>query len=183
MQNCALDSEVGYLNDIRGFPDESQYPRLADSATKLIVMHSVSQDVLARRTKVSSDQIVGRVIDFFDQRIDRLTKAGVPKERIIIDPGMGFFLGVEPENSLTVLRHIQQLKQRWELPILVSVSRKSFLQRIAEDSVHRIQPATLAAEIHCLDIGVDYIRTHEPLPLKQAATVWEKIRVVGTTKE
>ena len=57
-------------------------------------------------------------------------QAGIARDRLILDPGMGFFLGSNPDASLTMLRSIPQLKRAFGLPVLVSVSRKSFLRKI-----------------------------------------------------
>ena len=179
VQHFALEHGVGYLNDIRGFPDPEIYPHLSGSSTKLIVMHSVSEAELAKRIHFPANAIVSKVMDFFDRRIDQLTNAGISRNQIIIDPGMGFFLGVDPETSLEILRHVHLLRERWELPLLISVSRKSFLQKLAGRSADDVRAETLAAELYCLDSGVDYVRTHEPLQLKQAMVIWQSIRGDG----
>ena len=174
-QLWAIGEGVGYLNDIQGFSDPSLYPYLAASSVKLIVMHSVQG--LGRAQKIDTDpaDIVGRIADFFDARIDQLTHAGIARHRLILDPGMGLFVGTKPEVSLMVLRRISQLKSAFGLPILVSVSRKSFLRKITGRSVSEIGPATLAAEIYAALHGADLIRTHEPRPLRDALRVWSQI--------
>lgn len=179
VQRFALDHGVGYLNDIRGFSDPLMYPHLADSSAKLIVMHSVSDAELAKRVHVPANDILGRVVEFFDDRVEQLTSAGISRNRIIIDPGMGFFLGVDPEASLEILRNFHLLQERWELPILISVSRKSFLQKITGQPVNSIKAATLAAELYCVNADVDYIRSHEPLQLRHATSVWQSIKKIG----
>ena len=60
---------------------------------------------------------------------------------------MGFFLGTDPEVSLTVLRRLGELKARYRLPVLISVSRKSFIRKLANVDVAGSGPATLAAEL------------------------------------
>ena len=83
---------------------------------------------------------------------------------------MGFFVGSDPENSLTVLRRLPDLKARFGLPMLVSVSRKSFLRKI-DGPMPRAKPcaASLAAELFAVGQGADYIRTHAPGPLRDGA--------------
>jgi dihydropteroate synthase type 2 len=174
-QLWALGEGVEYLNDIQGFADASLYPYLASSNAKLIVMHSVQG--LGRAQKIDTDPagIIGRIADFFDARVDQLTHAGIARHRLILDPGMGLFVGTRPEVSLTVLRRLPQLKSAFRLPILVSVSRKSFLRKLAGRSIAEIGPATLAAEIYAALHGADMIRTHEPKPLRDALLVWSHI--------
>ena len=87
---------------------------------------------------------------------------------------MGFFVGSDPENSLTLLRRLPDLKTRFGLPLLVSVSRKSFLRKITGQSDPAGLPvlaAGLAAELYAYVQGADYLRTHAPGALKAALAV------------
>jgi dihydropteroate synthase type 2 len=170
-QRWALFQGVDFLNDIQGFPDAEIYPALARSHCGLVVMHSVQGRGPATCAPGDASTIVDRIIDFFRLRIAALTGAGIARERLIIDPGMGLFLGAGAEVSLTVLRRLPELKRAFGLPILVSVSRKSFLRKLTRREVAAIGPATLAAELFAAGHGADFIRTHEPAPLRDALTV------------
>ena len=128
-QAYALSRGVAYLNDIRGFPDAAFYPQLAKSSAKLVVMHSV-QDGQADRREAPAGDIMDHIAAFFDARIAALTGAGIKRNRLVLDPGMGFFLGAAPETSLSVLARFDELRLRFDLPVLLSVSRKSFLRAL-----------------------------------------------------
>ena len=167
----ALEQGVAYLNDIQGFPHTDIYPRLAASDARLIVMHGVQGRGRARRQDVPAGEIWGRLFDFFDERVAALTQAGVARDRLILDPGMGFFLGTDPDVSLTVLREMAKLEQRYGLPVLISVSRKSFLRAMTGRDVADIGPATLAAELHATRQGAAFIRTHAPGAIRDALAV------------
>ena len=168
VQRWALGQNVAYLNDIQGFPDPSLYPLLAVSSAKLIVMHSVQERGAATRVHVPPGEIMERIIRFFDARLAALEDAGVARSRFVIDPGMGFFLGSDREASLMVLRNLAVLKERFELPLLVSVSRKAFLRDLVGRDAASAGAVSLAAELHAVRQGADYIRTHAPGPLKDA---------------
>jgi dihydropteroate synthase type 2 len=174
-QLWALDERVDYLNDIQGFADASIYPNLAASKAKLVVMHAVQGYGRAQKIDTDPKSIMGRIADFFEARIDALTRAGIARERLILDPGMGLFVGTRPEVSLTILRRLPQLKSAFGLPVLVSVSRKSFLRKLVGRSVEDIGPGSLSAELYAALHGADLIRTHEPKPLRDALTVWSHI--------
>jgi dihydropteroate synthase type 2 len=167
-----LRQNVEYLNDIHGFPDASLYSDLAASSAKLIVMHSVQEWGKATRVDIPPSEILERIRRFFDTRLAALTKAGVARGRLILDPGMGFFLGTNPETSFTVLRALPGLKAEFGLPLLVSVSRKSFLRKITARPPAESGPASLAAELFAALNGADLIRTHDPKALKDALAVW-----------
>ena len=175
VQRWALQQGIDYLNDIHGFPDAALYPELAKSDAKLIVMHMVQACGVAVRTEVPSSEIFGRITAFFDSRIAALTKAGIARERLILDPGMGQFLGTDPENSLIVLRRLPELKARYGLPLLVSLSRKGFLRKLVNRPVTEAGAASLAAELYAEAQGADYIRTHAPGPLRDAVKVMKTI--------
>lgn len=112
-QAYALSRGVAYLNDIRGFPDAAFYPQLAKSSAKLVVMHSV-QDGQADRREAPAGDIMDHIAAFFDARIAALTGAGIKRNRLVLDPGMGFFLGAAPETSLSVLARFDELRLRFD---------------------------------------------------------------------
>jgi dihydropteroate synthase type 2 len=175
VQRWALAQGVEYLNDIHGFADVALYPALAASEAKLIVMHAVQARGKATRVDVPPDEIFDRVRRFFEVRIAALTAAGIARERLILDPGMGFFLGSDPQTSLTMLRRLGDLKNCFGLPLLVSVSRKSFIRSLAGRTAQEAGPASLAAEVFASAHGADHIRTHAPGPLKDALAVWRAL--------
>jgi dihydropteroate synthase type 2 len=179
-QRFALARGVEYLNDIQGFPDPAIYPELASSSCRLVVMHAVQGRGRARSLDLGPDAAWQRVGDFFAEGIPRLEQAGIARERLILDPGMGLFLSSRPEASLRVLRGLPELKQAFGLPILVSVSRKSFLARLTgHDDPADLGAATLAAELYAARHGADLIRTHDPAALREALIVLEALEGAG----
>jgi dihydropteroate synthase type 2 len=177
-QAYALDRNVAYLNDIQGFSDPGFYPRLADADAKLIIMHSVQNAGPATRARVEPHEIWSRIETFFDARIADLEKSGIARKRLIIDPGMGFFLGSSPDASVAVLKDLRRLARRYDLPVLVSVAKKSLLRALTGRKLAEIGPANLAAELGAVSQGVDYIRTHDVGDLADALTIW---RALGLT--
>jgi dihydropteroate synthase type 2 len=115
--------------------------------------------------------LVPRIEAFLAERAGALVAAGVARERIVVDPGMGFFLGSNPEASLAVLRALPRLRERVGLPLLVSVSRKSFLGALTGRDSGERGPATLAAELYAAAHGADYLRTHDVRQLRDALAV------------
>ena len=175
VQRWAIAQNVEYLNDVRGFADADIYPALAEASAQLVVMHSVAQRGPAARVRVPAESLMDRVLTFFEDRIASLIAAGVERSRLVLDPGMGLFLGTDSDASFTVLRAIPELKRAFGLPVLISVSRKSFLRRLIGRPPLEAGPASLAAEVFAVLRGADYIRTHEPAPLKDALAVWRAL--------
>jgi dihydropteroate synthase type 2 len=174
-QAWALKQNVAWLNDIQGFPEPALYKDIARANVRLVVMHNVAVRGQAQRIDTDPATIMERLFAFFDARLAALEGAGIARERIVIDPGMGFFLGTDPEVSLTVLRRLGELKTRYRLPALISVSRKSFIRRLAKVDVPDAGPASLAAELFAAAQGADFLRTHDVKALKRALAVWSAL--------
>lgn len=175
VQRWALKQDIDYLNDIHGFADADLYCELKAAKPKLIVMHMVQPVGVAVRTDIAPAEITDRIHAFFDRRLADLTNAGIAAERLILDPGMGQFLGTNPQNSFIVLGQLAELKVRYGLPILVSVSRKGFLRNLVNRPAHEAGPASLAAELAAAAQGADYIRTHAPGALRDGLKVLKAI--------
>jgi dihydropteroate synthase type 2 len=171
-QRFALAKGAAYLNDIHGFPDPAVYPDLAAAACRLIVMHAAQGRGRAQRLDLGPDEVWQRIEAFFAERLPRLERAGIARERLILDPGMGFFLSSRPEASLRVLAGLGRLQRAFGLPVLVSVSRKSFLATLTgHDAPVKLGPASLAAELFAAAQGADFIRTHDPAALRDGLRV------------
>ena len=175
VQLWALDQGVAFLNDIDGFAEPSLYPALAASSARLVVMHSVQRRGKATRVHVAPEGIVDAALSFFEARIAALTAAGVARSRLILDPGMGFFLGSDAEASFAMLRAIGRLKSAFGLPVLISVSRKSFLRALAGRAPMESGALTLAAELEAARLGADFIRTHDVRALADGLKVIEGV--------
>ncbi len=171
-QRFALARGVAYLNDIRGFPDPGVYHDLAAGQCRLVVMHAVTGDDRARRVDLGPGEVWRRIEGFFAERVARLEAAGIARERLILDPGMGFFLSTRADASLHVLTRLDRLKRMFGLPVMVSVSRKSFLAAITgREAPGERGAASLAAELYAAAHGADYIRTHDPGALRDGLRV------------
>jgi dihydropteroate synthase len=181
-QLYALSRGVAFLNDIHGFPHPTVYPALAASSCRLIAMHSLHGPNHVSRADITVPDVVDTIIQFFQDRLAALEAAGIARERVIIDPGMGFFLGANPSASFAALAGIGRIKRALELPLLVSVSRKSFLRNVTgQADAARAGPATLAAEIYAALRGADFIRTHDVAALVDAMKVLRAVQSAEVT--
>ncbi len=184
VQRFALARGVAYLNDIRGFPDPGVYPELAAGQCRLVVMHAVESEGRARRVDLDAGGVWQRIEAFFAERVARLARAGIARERLILDPGMGLFLSTRAEASLRVLTSLDRLKQAFGLPVMVSVSRKSFLGAITGRAAPAERgAATLAAELYAAAHGADFIRTHDPAALRDGLAVMAALTAENQDRE
>jgi dihydropteroate synthase type 2 len=182
VQRFAIARRVDFLNDIQGFPDPSLYPELAAARCRLVVMHAVQGCGRAQRLDLSASEVWDRICTFFDERIAALEQVGIARDRIIVDPGMGFFLSSRPDASLHILARLGELKQTFGLPVLVSVSRKSFLRAVTgRSSATELAAASLAAELYAAARGADFIRTHDPGALTDGLRVTAALQAAAAT--
>jgi dihydropteroate synthase type 2 len=180
-QCFAMARGAAFLNDIQGFPDPARYEGLASASCRLVVMHSVQRTGPATRVRTDPATVWKAMGEFFDERLAALEAAGVGRQRLVIDPGLGYFLGSGPEPSLKALTGIGRLKARFGVPVMVSPSRKSFLQVLTGTDVTGVGPASLAAELYAALQGADYLRTHDVAAIRGALTVIKALQAVENT--
>jgi dihydropteroate synthase type 2 len=176
----AVSEGAAYLNDIHGFGDASLFPILAASQCRLIVMHAVQASGIATRVVTDPATVWAGICQFFTGRLAALEAAGISRSRLIIDPGLGYFLGRTPAPSLAVLARISELKDTFGLPVLVSPSRKSFLRAVTGRELAQSGSATLAAEVFAALQGAEYVRTHDAAAACDAFAVLAAIRREST---
>jgi dihydropteroate synthase type 2 len=164
----AVSAGAVCLNDIHGFGDPGLYPVLSASDCRLVVMHAVQATGTATRVVTDPAAVWDGTLRFFTRRLAALQAAGIGRDRLVIDPGLGYFLGSTPGPSLAALAGIRELKDAFGVPVLVSPSRKSFLRALTGRDVARSGPVTLAAEIFAAWQGADYIRTHDVAAARDA---------------
>lgn len=169
-------AELGaaWWNDVDGLrsPEAMRVVARLPARVRLVVMYS--RGAAARATRDADERAPRETLQaveaFFAERRSALGAAGIAAERIVLDPGMGFFLAATPGPSLYVLKHLDRL-HRFGAELLVSVSRKSFLGAITGLPTAERGPATLAAELAAVRAGAAYVRTHDVGALRAALRV------------
>jgi len=176
VQHFAIRAGVDFLNDVQGFADPTLYPELCLFPGRLIVMHSLRGRGRAGRENVDPAGVTEHALRFFAERLRILLTNGIKAEKLILDPGMGFFLSTDPLASIEMIRNIKYLKDEFKMPVLISVSRKSFLGQLTGRPVDRRGAATLTAEILAALEGADFIRTHDVAALSDAMQILKVFR-------
>lgn len=138
---AALQAGVHIVNDVSGFRDPSMIDLCADSDCGLVVMHMQGTPRTMQKAPTYGN-VVEEVRDFFEERFETLTKAGIEESRIIFDPGIGF--GKSLEHNQALLKGVKDYKLR-ERPVLMGLSRKSFMGALLGDlSMERREAPTQA---------------------------------------
>jgi dihydropteroate synthase type 2 len=167
---------VHWLNDVSGFrtAEAMEAAATAPAHVRFVVMFSRSQGPRADRPEADAARVLTEVRAFFAERLRSFGSAGIARERLVFDPGMGFFLGRTAAPSLGILKHLSELRA-FDVPLLVSVSRKSFLGEVTGRPTAERGPASLAAELWALRNGASFVRTHDVAALRAAWAVEQAI--------
>ena len=125
---AALDAGATAINDITAGGDPAMLPLAAERGCRLVLMHMQGTPRTMQRDPKYSD-LTAEIADFLERRIAAAEAAGVRRERILADPGIGF--GKTVAHNLALLRALPQLGARLDLPLVVGISRKRFLATLA----------------------------------------------------
>lgn len=174
-----VEQGVTWLNDVHGFrsPAALAVAAAAPAAVRFVVMYSRSQAARADRP-VDDVALLEPMRAFFRERLASFAASGIGPERLVFDPGMGFFLGRSAAPSLSVLKHLAQLRE-FGVPLLVSVSRKSLVGEVTGRPVDQRGAGTLAAELWAARHGASWIRTHEVAAFRDA---WAVETAIGNAR-
>ncbi len=162
---AALRAGADIINDISALRQDEQMVKVAASYQgPLIIMH-MQGNPTTMQIMPQYDNIIEEIILFFQERIQWLTENGISRERIIIDPGIGF--GKTLEHNLEILKNIKMLKQI-NCPILIGHSRKSFLEKLFKLEIDKRDGPTAVISALCALKGTDIIRVHDVSQTRQA---------------
>lgn len=170
----ALEAGADILNDVTGFRDPAMLELAATTPSQpgIVLMHMQGSPRTMQREPRYED-VVDEVRAFFDRRLEACLAAGIAEERICFDPGIGF--GKTLEHNLSLLRHFERLRPG-NHPLLVGVSRKSFIGKIlsSNDIGDRLWP-TVALTSLLRESGAEIFRVHDVKPNSEALRMTEAI--------
>jgi dihydropteroate synthase len=162
---AALDAGAGLINDVWGVgPDEGLTWLAAERSVPIVLMHN--------RVEARYEDVVAEVVADLAAAIARAEHVGVPRDEILVDPGIGF--GKTAEHNLAVLHDLDALRVLGR-PLLLGTSRKSTLGRILDLPPHERVEATLATTALGVRSGVDIVRVHDVRANVRAARIADAI--------
>ena len=153
---AALDAGADILNDVTGLEDPEMRFLAAERDVPVIVMHSIDAPVVPGKD-VTYDDVVDDVIDELRERILLAEQAGVPRENVIVDPGIGF--GKSKPEEFELLDRLGEF-DALGCPVLFGHSHKSMFEHVGSEAGDNL-PATLAATALAADRGADVVRVHD----------------------
>lgn len=170
---AALNAGAGIINDISGLTyDPEMAPLTAKTGAPVVLMHLLGEPRNIPLAPVYTD-VIGEIGAFFERQIACAVENGVNRERIILDPGIGF--GKTSEHNLEILRRLGEF-QRFGLPVLIGPSRKRFLGKLLDNAApdDRLE-GTAAAVAIGIAHGADIVRVHDVRQIARVARVADAI--------
>ena len=163
----ALAAGAAIVNDVWGLQRDGELARVvAQHAVPVIIMHN-------REAADPAIDIVADICAFFSRSLDIAARAGIARQNIVLDPGIGF--GKTPEQSLTAIARLPELKS-FGLPLLVGASRKRFIDTVSPAPPDQRLGGSIAAHLLAVAGGAAIIRTHDVAETVQALRVAKAIR-------
>jgi dihydropteroate synthase len=145
---------------------------VAEAAVPVVLMHLRGTPATMQEHAVYAD-LLAEVAAELRLALGRAEAAGIPAERVILDPGLGF--AKTPEQSVELLARVGELRALGR-PLLVGPSRKRFIGHLTGAPVEARLPGTLAAVTACVLAGVELLRVHDVAAARQAAQVAAALR-------
>ena len=163
----ALERGAALINDVWGLQRDPDMARVAAAhGVPVIVMHN-------RESADPALDIMADVMDFFARSLDIAARAAVPRQQIVLDPGIGF--GKTAEQSITMIARLGELRS-FGLPLLMGLSRKRFIDSVSPSKPSERIGGSIAGNVLAVLNGADIVRVHDVGETVQALRVMEAIR-------
>ena len=167
----ALDRGASIVNDVWGLQRDPEMAKLvAARGMPVIVMHN-------RESADENIDIIADVIAFFTRSLEIATHAGIAREKVVLDPGIGF--GKTPEQSILCIAQLAKFR-RFGLPLLVGASRKRFINSVTPSSPDDRIGGSIASHLKAVENGASIARVHDVKETVQALRV---AAAIGGAKE
>ena len=175
---AAMDAGADWINDITGFSSPQMREVAKKTGSQCVVMHMYASP----HTQAEPDYplgIIEEISRFFQKRVLLMLEEGIDPSKIILDFGIGGgSFGKTPDQSLLLLKNLKVFKQLG-FPLLISLSRKSFMQKILQKPASELLSTTLALNTMALQEGASYIRVHDVAEHKDMMTLLERLNAVS----
>jgi len=170
---AALDAGGDLVNDVSAFGyDPAMATLVAGRGVPAVLMHLRGGFAEVHRAPAYQD-VMGEIVAELRTALDRAQRAGVARELLVLDPGIGF--SKDAEHSLEALRRLGEM-ETLDRPVLVGPSRKSFIGRVLDLPVERRLMGTAAAVAACVLQGAHVVRVHDVREMVEVVRVADAIR-------
>ncbi len=166
---------AGLVNDVRALRVPGALEAAAAAGVPVCLMHMQGEPGTMQASP-RYDDVVGEVVRFLEERVAACEAQGIPRSRILLDPGFGF--GKTLEHNLRLLHRLDRVAAVG-LPVLVGMSRKSMFGALLDAPVHRRLYGGLAAAVVAVMRGARVVRTHDVRATVEALAVVSAVMDAG----
>ncbi len=171
VMKAAVAAGAGLINDVRALRVPGALDAAAEMGVPVCLMHMQGQPQ-TMQARPSYKDVVSEVVEFLGRRVDEAVAAGIPRSRLLIDPGFGF--GKTVEHNLVLLRRLSDLRSLG-LPILVGLSRKSMIGALLGTPPADRLADSVALALMALREGASMVRVHDIRPTCDALRLFEAV--------
>ncbi len=172
VMELAIKAGASMINDVCALSADDALETASMLNVDVCLMHMQGSPRTMQKNPTYED-VVDDIKGFFDERIQACIKAGINKDKIILDPGFGF--GKTLEHNIEILQRFNEFKS-FGLPVLAGLSRKSMIGSMLGDrSVDGRVTGSVIGAIIALNNGADIVRVHDVLQTKDAIDIWNKV--------
>lgn len=171
---ATINEGATMVNDVSaGRKDPAMFSVVAAARAQLVLMYSkdIPPTTIGDR---AYDDVVAYIKEFLSARAEAAVAAGIERGKIILDPGLGYFVSTDPTYSFEIIARLQEFSSL-DFPLFLSPSRKSFLAGPEKLSPAERLPATIAASAIAILHGAEYIRTHDVKEVRQGCEAAQNI--------
>jgi dihydropteroate synthase len=169
---CALDAGASIVNNVRGTRTSKGFFKMVRDYDAAIVIVHTRGTPATMQSKARYKDVVREVIEELKISVEKCLEIGIKKDRIIVDPGIGFAKTVE--QNLCLIRHLNRLNIL-HCPILLGTSRKSFIGQILKSDVEKRLMGTAATVTAGVMQGAHIVRVHDVRSIKETLKVTDAI--------
>lgn len=169
----ALASGASIVNDVSGMAFDSKMSAVASEAgASVILMHTTGRPETMQE-EIRYNELMGDIFQYLDDAVKRAEEAGIPREKLCVDPGVGF--GKTPEHNMELLARAGELRSLGT-SVLIGASRKSFIGHYLGDDVGNRLTGSIAAAAAAIMGGADIVRAHDVSQTVKAAKICDQVK-------
>jgi dihydropteroate synthase len=171
VMRAALEAGAVMVNDVMALQAPGALEAVAKSGAAACLMHMQGEPQTMQQAP-AYENVVAEVLQFLAGRVRACEAVGIPRARLLIDPGFGF--GKSLEHNLALLKHLDRLLELG-VPVLVGMSRKSMLGQLTGREIEQREFASVAAHLLAVARGARVLRVHQVAAMRDALAIWNAV--------
>lgn len=175
VMRAAVAAGADMINDVMALSAPGALTTVATLGVPVCLMHMQGEPRTMQQAP-QYDDVVADILGYLEQRVSDCERAGIPRSRLLVDPGFGF--GKTLDHNLALLANLARF-QKLGLPLLVGISRKSMLGAITDRAVEDRMAASVAAALIAVERGARIVRVHDVAETVDALKVWSAMMALA----